>query len=113
MRAVIAVITGGGISYTLCITPSMRKRIDAVLAARLEVDVARALVEGVLQQPVDDVHDVASLASTSPPLPSSTSCSKLRMAADASAPGLGVLRQLDRTLDAVKLLQIAVDVDRA
>ena len=29
-----------------------------MLAPRLEVDVAGALLEGVLPQPVDDVHDV-------------------------------------------------------
>ena len=36
----------------------MRKRIDAELAPRLEVDVGRALLERVLPQPVDDVDDV-------------------------------------------------------
>ena len=31
---------------------------DALLAPRLDVDVARALLEGVLPQPVDHAHDV-------------------------------------------------------
>ena len=52
---------------------------DALLAPRLEVDVAGALVEGVLQQPVDDVTTCWSLASSLPLLPSSTSCSKFWM----------------------------------
>ena len=34
----------------------MRKRITQCVAARLEVDVAGALVEGVLPQPVDHLH---------------------------------------------------------
>ncbi len=58
MRDVTAVITGVGRSNTLCMTPSMRKRMGLV-AARLQMDIRRALVERVLQQPVDDVHDVA------------------------------------------------------
>jgi hypothetical protein len=36
----------------------MRKRTLADFAARLQVDVAGALLEGVLQQPVDDADDV-------------------------------------------------------
>ena len=42
--------------------PSMRKR-TAHVAPRLDVDVAGALLEGVLPQPSTTVHDVRSLAS--------------------------------------------------
>jgi hypothetical protein len=57
---------------------------DAQLAPRLDVDVAGALLEGVLPQPVDDVTMCWSLASRFwPVLPSSTSCSKF--ARDARA----------------------------
>ena len=53
------------------------------VASRLQVDVPGALLERVLPQPVDHLHDAlvvgVELALT---LPSSTSCSKL-LAADA------------------------------
>ena len=55
-----------------------------MLAPRLDVDVARALVEGVLPQPVDDVDDVLVVGvELLVGLPSSTSCSKLRRSAEA------------------------------
>ena len=65
------------------------------VAPRLEVDVARALVEGVLPQPVDDVDDVLVVGVELPvALPSSTSCSKLR--AGRESPRRVLLRVLHR-----------------
>ena len=57
----------------------MRKRTMPDVAARLHVDVARALVEGVLPQPVDEVDDVVvvGVERACRALPISTSCSKL------------------------------------
>jgi hypothetical protein len=50
---------------------------QAHVAPRLDVDVAGALLEGVLPQPVDDVDDVAVVGvELAVALASSTSCSK-------------------------------------
>ena len=58
MRLTTAVCTTLGISWMLCSTPSMRKRIRLSFALRLDVDVARPRVEGVLEHELDRVDDV-------------------------------------------------------
>jgi hypothetical protein len=76
MREVTAVITGVGSSNTLCMTPSMRKRM-LLMSRRGSRWMSDALLERVLQQPVDDVHDMAVVdADVAPP---STRAPKLRM----------------------------------
>ena len=70
---------------------------DAALAARLDVDVARALLEGVLPQPVDDVHDVRVVrVELACALPSSTSCSKFDMPLSSPSALLAPLIDLAR-----------------
>ena len=58
MRLVIAASTDGRDLVDLVQHAVDAEAHDALLAARLDVDVARALLEGVLPQPVDHAHDV-------------------------------------------------------
>ena len=65
---------------------------DAVFAARLEVDVARALFERVLPEPVDDVDDVPVVRIERSLCPSSTSCSKFVVSERSSTCGSAARR---------------------
>ncbi len=58
MRDTIAACTILGMVWMSCSTPSMRKRIRRPVALGLDVDVARAGVEGVLEHELDRVDDV-------------------------------------------------------
>ena len=58
MRLVMAFSTGRRNLVDLVQHAVDAEAHDAELAPRLDVDVARALLEGVLPQPVDDAHDV-------------------------------------------------------
>ena len=84
----------------------------AGLAARLEVDVARARVEGVLQQPVDDVDDVLVVGREL-----TTPAEIGQLLERARAAEAGELRTLlaaglDAARERVELDEIALDVDR-
>ena len=83
---------------------------QADLAPRLDVDVARALVEGVLPQPVDDVDDVlvvrVELAVRLAEL------DQLLEVRQARARLGGALRALDRLREVVELDHVALDVER-
>ncbi len=103
MRAVTAVITGVGSSNTLCMTPSMRKRMLLGLAPRLQMDVRGALLERVLQQPVDDVHDMAIVGADFAALAQLDQLLEVEDRRRRVAAGLGVLRQLDRALHARRI----------
>ena len=77
------------------------------------MDVRGALLEGVLQQPVDDVHHVAIVGTDLAALAQLHQLLEVEDRRGAVAPGLGVLGKLDRALNAVELLLVAVDVERA
>ena len=75
------------------------------------MDVRRALLERVLQQPVDDVHDVAVVRADFAALAQLQQLLEVEDARGRTL-ALGILRQLDGALHAVELGQVAVDVDR-
>ena len=78
MRLVIATSTGVRDLVDLVQHAVDAEAHDADVAPRLEVDVARALLERVLQQPVDDVDDVlvvgVELAAACRARPAARSC---------------------------------------
>ncbi len=84
----------------------------ASVAARLQVDVRGALLERVLQQPIDDMHDVAIVGTDFAALAQLHQLLEVEDGGRVVAGALGVLRQLDRALDTVELQQVAIDVQR-
>ena len=112
MRDVTAVITGVGNSNTLCMTPSMRKRMWLVSrrGSRWMSDARCSNAYCSSQSTMCTTW--RSSAPSSPVLPSSTSCSKLRIARPSLTIALGILGALDRALHAPPLGEIAADVER-
>jgi len=80
MRAVTAVITGGGSSNTLCITPSMRKRMRPASRRGSRWMSEARCSKAYCSSQSTMCTTWRSSAPTSPLLPSSTSCSKLSSA---------------------------------
>ena len=75
------------------------------------MDVGRALLEGVLQQPVDDVHHVAVVGADLAGLAQFEQLLEVEQRAGVTVT-LGIARQLDRALHAVELAEVAIDLDR-
>ena len=82
----------------------------ALVAPRLEMDVARALVVGVLQQPVDDADDVLVVGVE---FAAPAEVDQLLQIGDvAGGPGLRARRLAHRARQRVELHQVAADVER-
>ncbi len=83
---------------------------DALLAARLDVDVARALLEGVGPEPVDDAHHVRVVRVDR--LVALAELDELLEIGEAARAGGVLSRPLDRLRQVVELDLIALDVER-
>ncbi len=110
IRDVIAMSTGVGNRVDL-----LQHAVDAEahqtdVAARLDVDVGRALLERVLPQPVDDVDDVAVVGVEIAALAQFDQL--LEIARERQLTGRDLLRLLHRPGEVVELAEVAPDVLR-
>ncbi len=113
IRLTTAVITAGGTSNTLCSTPSMRKRMRPMSRRGSRWMSRSALFVGVLQQPIDDMHDVLVVGVDI------AGAAQLYQLFETRQPGIGIAATADiavgaayRAGDAEELHRVAVQVQR-